>query len=582
LGARRAHPQARRGQDSAPVPELAKMLRSFKILAAVVAVLMAAPAAMATWMHYGQAEPDVAEDVTAGWMYADPPTGTLNQVYFNAFSTVGSGLTTNPSPNHNVGALETRFGSTMESWKAVLGVWRDCNGDGYIGLAESAAHAYRVEAALHDSTVCPQDTTSMQAHNDGVWIRELIPILHDQPSNGVAENPRNYTDATAHIWGDIGFPGQDYTDSAAAERCWVRPQSRGTFATTGSFLDAVVECRADIGTPYNTVITTVDGDDATGLALANDEDWNEAGHPLNQPFLGRETSEDRIVTVWDCESEPVFEQEVVDPTGLLFEEPATFSVTPVAPAPGGGSSLLGTEEHLEQECTEDDGALFGLYGLVEGDVANQEGSKTAASYNFKAWVRPFSFLLEGDIDLNEDTPDGSPELPVFTLPDWGEQDLGLQPFQPVHGTYWTTQATALGTATAAPFRHGLDPVNGDTTANPEAGAARRYVTFYARVTEAMGMGLSLPGGGQAGVYGDAWCGSATEGVSYGFTCDADRWNRNVDGSKQQPDTIGLKFWAEPGFEYHLRDIDCFDSGTALTPGECATLPLPAPAKDAAS
>ena len=117
------------------------MKRFVTITAVAFAIAMLAPSVAASWRGYGSLEPDTRLDALGGFMYTGTPTGA-NQVYFNAINTIDFA----PAPNSAL--LGSRLAPlTASGFTAVLGVWRDCNGDGYMGMADGALREYRVEVS---------------------------------------------------------------------------------------------------------------------------------------------------------------------------------------------------------------------------------------------------------------------------------------------------------------------------------------------------------------------------------------------------------------------------------------------------
>jgi hypothetical protein len=537
------------------------MIRSLKILAVVAAALMAMPAAMATWYSFGSFEPDYEEDAVKGLMWREPPgfESPGKQVYFNVYvtSTEGQSFT---GVNPNVGLLETRFDATGNQYfTALLGVWRDCNGDGYIGLAESAVHEYRVELGEHDPNVCPVERPPVghvgpyATHNDGTWIVEFNYIgnqrnLKNEPTLN-SPDKRIYIDHDAMIWGDAGLPGENLAETGTGATCPLSPQPVGSTQSTGG-LNQRLACNLDHGAEWNELVATVDSEDSLGLALEDEDNWNEPGHPLNVPTLGNDHSDNAIVTVWDCSSPAVVSQDVGD-THIRVR-----GVSPSVSNPGGtvagtinatmeGSTaepLLGSEE-----CNYSDDNGGDAYPLEGEHEPNSATDKRSTTYVF-GWEP----MARG----------GAPSTPLGAT---SPQDLGTVALKPFFGTTWGSRSVAVGSTPAIPARSGLvvnttDP--SQSAANPQLGANPEYYTFYAYVGDA-NAGLVLPGAG-TNVYGSEWCGTSTSGTFGGFNCDADLWNRNADGSEQSP-TGGVSRLNVPGDQYNLRDIDCYDSSVQGMP-----------------
>lgn len=179
------------------------------------AVVLSTPSmARAGWGADGSRQPSTIYDIPA-YMWPDPPGDDGDRVYFSVAATVGNEAAISP----NSALLGSRIGGFGDAtWRATLGVWADCNHDGYIGLATAALTEYREEAAAAeghpvDTTICPEiaDAESGdRTHSYGGWINELIPIVPLQ----AAEDRTGYgdfrviQDPAVRIWGDFGTPGQ--------------------------------------------------------------------------------------------------------------------------------------------------------------------------------------------------------------------------------------------------------------------------------------------------------------------------------------------------------------------------------------
>jgi hypothetical protein len=136
-----------------------------------MAILLTAPSALAEWKGRGFYEPDTEFDTTQGWMFANPdvnPDAGIRQVYFSGYAGQSHGVHTAFNPNVATTGSQIMPYPTIVS--AFLGVWKDCNSDGFIGLAESAGASMHViqgsapvarydmsypAALLSDDSVCP-------------------------------------------------------------------------------------------------------------------------------------------------------------------------------------------------------------------------------------------------------------------------------------------------------------------------------------------------------------------------------------------------------------------------------------------
>ncbi|HVM45985.1 MAG TPA: hypothetical protein VM582_08635, partial [Candidatus Thermoplasmatota archaeon] len=198
--------------------------------AVLMVLLLALPVAGAQWRAVGGLEPDTPEDVEHGRMFDRPLPG---RVYFQAFVALPE-----TSSNPNVALLGTRvLPAPAAHHRALLGIWTDCNGDGYIGNAESALQDYSARLLL-DSARCPAEVyRGFPIHNDGQWVSELLMIgmvdpCEHEPERAVrdacgvdafAPNERVFYVDHTFVWGDLGAPG-----SIPRAECILAPLPRGT------------------------------------------------------------------------------------------------------------------------------------------------------------------------------------------------------------------------------------------------------------------------------------------------------------------------------------------------------------------
>src|SRR5690242_6293011 len=122
------------------------MSRTSKSIAIAALLLVGAPSVVAAtgWSSFGSHEPDTPHDVNDHWMFQGTDTSSdqsVRMVYFNGF-TAESGTGINP----NVGTVATGTGAQGEfTINAMFGVWKDCNGDGFVGLGDQGLVEYRSE-----------------------------------------------------------------------------------------------------------------------------------------------------------------------------------------------------------------------------------------------------------------------------------------------------------------------------------------------------------------------------------------------------------------------------------------------------
>jgi len=283
------------------------MLRRSAIV--LLALLTALPAAGAIWKVEGSFEPDTHQDVTQGWMFTEPPTTPgLDQVYFNA---IQSFYFTGANPNTGAAAGGRLFDGLV-AMNAYLGAWVDCNHDGYIGAAASAQSVYLLAEADAtpgghvDRDLCPVHERSPSSptfegvneliHNDGVWVREYIPI---GPGDGFPADQHDfafYNDTGAKVWGDTCTP---------EVRCPIVtcPLFLGypaaTFSSTGGFI-AFTDCIDRQLTGVRVIATAVNlaADQTVGTAAEPVGDMIRFEDPYGTASSGSILNQHFPVSVW--------------------------------------------------------------------------------------------------------------------------------------------------------------------------------------------------------------------------------------------------------------------------------------------
>lgn len=556
------------------------MNRIVPVTALAIAAAFVAPAAMATWMSGGTFEPDSSYDVGSGYNWEDAPGANTKRIYFNVYqseATYGSG-----SANPNVGALRTQFTASGNLYfEAHLGVWTDCNGDGYIGMAESAVREYRAEllaaAPPAAAALCPAKSGGIGKWPDGAnnyngWVTELIPILRAPGSDA-----RAYRDANAIVWGDFGAPvpsGPEFSAPAAGGGCPLTPLPRGFWSQTGGAID-YTDCHLDhtLGETYNFAVITAGQD---GLALDNSDTWIQPGHPLNQPTFGSGKSDDAMIKAQDCSRNTDEDYIVNDDNQGLYVRPAPAN--PVNPSGSIAGSYNHTTEAVREDCRpsqNDDGDFYALLG--EGDQAEDSTSrKTASTFNFDS-----GYMARGGIPFGVGT--GSAGAPsdagidvlggalIVEQAEWrGNVTYVASTPDPTDGT--VTRGSVQGTTddTTEPITDATtdpvtDPILGEAedpaTTDPIGPGDIRpanatYASFYAYVPGAIGRGFQVPSSG--GFYAAAFCPTGFgpgAGVHWGWECDASAWYKLENGEPVGENEFKL---ARPGQAFHLRDVDCWD------------------------
>ena len=550
------------------------------ILALAVCAGLAAPAGSATWMSYGSYEPDTVHDTTA-FNFADPPPSGSNRIYFNAYATsstvAGSGV------NPNVGAAQSHIEPAgVEQVWAVFGVWRDCNGDGYVGHVESAFREYP-SAILLDDSECPAitlpTTGSCRAascadwpvgyHNVNGWVTELIPVANGELTAG---DDRVFYDQTAAVWGDFGRPGDQPRGT-----CAINPLPRGTLHTVGGML-TYMDCRMDAsGAPmletWNTVMETA-GDPA-GLTFADPDDGESNPIGLTETF-GDDHSDNAIVHAGDCSDPDAFLVEWADTplggplAGNLGEGIRNPDPTYIHPEGNVAGTVNYTREALPlpdvqtddetgpdstSNCDFEDDRGADIYNQVEGDfTSGSDVARAEADWNFGFTTMsrsgaplavPFGFL--GPAGFSGGVAGGAPS------------DAGLEPFNAVclicqQSEWFGGSSLIKGGFQTVAVRADLDDPGADV-ADPW------WLSFYAYVSPTFAARFQTPGG--AGIYAFEACGETRVGIQNFWNCDPDEWNLNPSG-EALPDPYGT--FAKPGKAYTHRDIDCYDGTIGAAAG----------------
>jgi hypothetical protein len=492
--------------------------------------LLVAPTVAASWAAKGSREPDTPQDAADGWMFGDADTAPCaasgscdsNRVYLDGFTSYCAppyGVCAPTTLSPNVAALGTQVMAYPTVTTALLGVWKDCNADGYVGLGDQGLWEYRSEVLAAwpgaGASVCPVAPTPIDwttglpragwfpSHNDGKWVRELLPLGPPDPRtvSGADANPWDLEDPTARVWADGGLPGD-----APTPDCYLAPVPSGTFRTTGALL-GYADC--------------FDGDHAAPLVASAPV----AGPLADQRNPWGSSQDASVATLLACSGNRT--QAQPRPTG-----------------PDASGSPGGTVGELEAEAECDpwgDRSLGDAPYALEGDAVDVHGVRVRPDHSlqYQGGARPAAPLgaLRG--------PATPGDLGVRA------QDEG----------FWVEDAvTGLS---RDPF------VSREQTATL---ASVTRVTTYAYVSPAIGsLPLDLPRGrGVAGVYGAEACGSFSTGVHGGWQCNPLAW---------WPDGEPV-YAARVGDAYDLRDVDCYDESAdaareagvswgALTGSSCA-------------
>lgn len=527
----------------------ATYVQNRRFILILVTLTLCVPAVDATWRVSGSFEPDTPQDVLGARMWLDPDTSPGSpKIYFNAIPSDRNGAR---DFNPNVGAIGSRLlPAGNMGMSAFLGIWKDCNADGYIGHAETALLEYRSEilTATSGAAACPptQPTRGQITFNDGTWVTEFVAISDERSTSAAASFPRIVYDPEVRVWGDFGRP------DAAREvhlDCAQVPLPSGTFESTGGLL-----LYADCQLGYNVARTVNDVDAVAGLGLAFDGDGGiyhperDCDNPLNQhvglygksacnpedPGLMEGNSSRPTASVWDCDS---------DDATVLFElanpvDESDTLVTVYAPPPvvvgevDPDGSVYTAYQHTEGQCRDEMSNNGFMEGTLGADFSgtNPYDGKRLADFNM-------SFNIGAGIGgVHQGVP----------------QDAGIRG---VSSGHWDSGVTYL-----PPTYLGGTVRNDDL--QPAAGI---WFTFYAFVgPETLDRGFQVKNSA-VGSYGVEACGAHEDGVHGGWDCDITHWWNPDMGGTENPQG------PRPGTPYVLRDTDCYDGDLSDGTGLYASL-----------
>ncbi|HET6403199.1 MAG TPA: hypothetical protein VFH78_01025 [Candidatus Thermoplasmatota archaeon] len=503
------------------------------LLVATAALLLVAPGAASTWRVAGTFEPDTSYD-SEDWMWQDAPPKGSQRIYFNGITT-SRAVVLGGSPN--VGLLETRNEAPVwEEQVVLLGVWNDCNGDGYIGMAEHAFREYSAQLLLDQSrcpaTTGPAGSWTVGAHNYNGWVSELLFI-------GRSGTQRIYQDPDVRVWGDYERPDR----APVLGQCPLQPHPRGTYQSTGGMMN-FVGCRLDQKgiewmRSWNQAMDEIG--DPFGWSFDNEYDARSGSLGRIGTFGGEDTAYSPAY-VWDCEAAPT----QVGPVRVNAIDPRLGSAPPSQWTLPAFYNHTYEGIHPLDNCDTSNDRSGGFYVLEADYNAVNPRNKTEADWNFK-----FAAAGRGGPPLGTVLGPGGAGAPA---------DGGI-------GWFGSSFSTVWGPDNVYGSKLGPNMIRANLE---EAGLAPAYwVTFYAFLGEkTFERKLETPG--STGIYGSWHCGSHTTGIRNGWNCDADMWYRNADGSPYPPELP----YVRPGQLYHLRDVDCYDGSTSV--GLAAGLPAYGP------
>ena len=522
-----------------------------------LAALVASPAAAASWAGKGMVEPDTRRDVADGYMRLapdqSPTSGRL--VYFNAFNTqsIGAAAEVSTSANPNLATLETAYMTSSGRAYAMLGVWKDCNKDGFVGWGDQGLFEYRaqlLDALGPGAGACPAQGLPatiprdwFPSHNDGEWVREFLPIGYDKMPNtlpsGVTvpdEHPYNVNDLGARVWWDWGLP-EDRTRT----RCYAFPP-QGTFHSTGGLVE-FADCFAGFKATDTWNALAPDATPAGQLTFKDKpRDQSESRSVLNQRNPWGEESAGSHATAFDC-SQPQLAHAKVPNT----DTEVGVSRPRSTPAVSTTGSLAGTANETAtafDDCDRSDNrgewehSVGALPYAAEEDVIATKSTKQQTGYTmrFNEGTRNPAKAGTNPQQLGRATP----------------RDAGLR----------ATEAEGFWVGTSR-IGEAYNPLVDRDSQGPQAVT---HVTAYGYVTPAAISKYSLQLTGLTGVYGSDHC-AGTVPITGEWECDRTKWWVNPDGTREErttTDTVAGAFTfvaARVGDPYNVRDIDCYDFST---------------------
>lgn len=540
------------------------MPRRTVALLATALLALAPTLASATWGIQGSLEPDTPQD-REGFMWSGPdrdPNPAVRQVYFNAMAL--SGVT--PAPNTGGYTINANVvpGARLAppggvTFVALLGIWKDCDDDGYVGSAGGELWRYRAEL-LADSSICPPGT----AHNRDGWVWEFLQISNPPTYN----SPPLYgiVDRDARVWGDFGTPG-----AIPRYTCETKGFPPGGLSSSAPLID-VVDCH--LGGQLAASAQLLDPDGSRGLSFG--DAGPECGDVLRveyrlwradacsgAPGRYQRDSGRPAFYVWDC-SDPR-ETAVRDPT-----------------AESGRGALSG---YGRTNWTNNDGEIL-RFPTPAPRVGDPDGSWNDGVWELERGVGALQSHEKCDPPSRAGLADGASLVEAGRVNDptlgkrrtdfvmrhlshdWAPSSAevyaigGVKAYETLtvyrmtFGAGWSSREEVSYEAPG--YKSGL--LRDDLA--PEDAI---WFTFYAKVGMATERVVLSPFG--TGTYGAEACGTENSGVHGGWDCDAANWWRADLGGSPKP------IWVDPsrvGHSYHYRDVDCYD-GTLFTGGPRATL-----------
>ncbi len=190
--------------------------------AALAAAVLALLPGAAAWGNDAIEEPSSVHD-RREWMWPTANDRTQlvagelrDRLYFNVQLTV-EGIAAMPQ------APGGRASPVLVAATGLLGYWRDCNNDGYVGNRATGQLRYLAPGAAVDLAVCPPGSAfnpGTGASTGPVWGR-IGPMIHEMIHVGSHRGyldttpiPYSIRDEAARVWGDVGRPEERAFQSA--------------------------------------------------------------------------------------------------------------------------------------------------------------------------------------------------------------------------------------------------------------------------------------------------------------------------------------------------------------------------------
>lgn len=526
----------------------------------LVATALAAPLA-AAWAGKGQVEPDTALDRSGGfaWLDADVTPGARgNRLYFNAFTVQNGGygahgFTINP----NFATLETQKQGWPGQVAAMLGVWKDCNRDGYVGMGDNGLFEYRAELLMGDASVCPvsdpgpvpRDATShsyVPTHNDGQWVREFLPLGPDErPAHLPDVNPFDLNDNEARVWADWNKPG----DLPPGTRCNLVFVPQGTYSTTGGML-AYADCLDDFAVTDVWNAYAPDGTPAGQLTF-NDapRDQGRSASALNRPNPWGRPEDASFAQAFDCAQPQAAHQKVPGTTHEVGVSRPRSS--PTVGTSGSVAGTLNATATAMDDCdrSDNDGEweaqpAAAPYGLEDAGIRNSAGPKDQSDFPlaYSEGQRPAGALTPSQLGRAD------------------PKDQGTRAYD--------SEGLWLSGTRVAEDRN---PYVNRASVRGNAAMPVQYVTAYAYVGGAAvsAYSLRLNPTGATGAYGTESCGSTIgpgAAPRNGWQCDPTRWSHACASTYTCIGSIAgradVDVSVDVGHAYQIRDVDCYDASAA--------------------